>query len=168
MALDDLLTANLRSGVLSVTLLAFLSAGCSNRRVQPRVEEDGPPRRGGTLDVVGLSDVDHLATTSWDLDSAFWLFRTFARTLLTSPTVPVRDDPTKMPPALDLALQLPTRKNGGISTDGLVDTFHLRRGVRWDSSPPTCFGQLTSIGSGCASGLMRIYGNCKSRPRRPT
>jgi peptide/nickel transport system substrate-binding protein len=35
----------------------------------------------------------------------------------------------------DLALEVPSRENGGISADGLTYTFHLRRGVRWDSNP---------------------------------
>ena len=36
----------------------------------------------------------------------------------------------------DLALEVPTPENGGISADGLSYTFHLRRGVLWDSHPP--------------------------------
>ena len=36
----------------------------------------------------------------------------------------------------DLALEVPTPKNGGINADGLIYTFHLRHGVHWSSSPP--------------------------------
>lgn len=34
-------------------------------------------------------------------------------------------------PIPDLAVALPTRANGGVSSDGLTITYHLRRGVRW-------------------------------------
>ena len=34
----------------------------------------------------------------------------------------------------DLAAGLPTTENGGVSTDGAVHTFHLKRGIRF--APP--------------------------------
>lgn len=36
----------------------------------------------------------------------------------------------------DLATQVPTRANGGISADGLTIRYHLRRGVRWPDGAP--------------------------------
>ncbi len=36
----------------------------------------------------------------------------------------------------DLATQVPTLRNGGISSDGKVITIHLRRGVRWADGAP--------------------------------
>src|SRR5262249_38722651 len=36
----------------------------------------------------------------------------------------------------DLAEVLPTTGNGGISEDGLTYTFHLTRGIRWNTTPP--------------------------------
>jgi peptide/nickel transport system substrate-binding protein len=36
----------------------------------------------------------------------------------------------------DLAVQVPTRANGGISEDGLTITYHLRKGVRWQDGAP--------------------------------
>ena len=35
-----------------------------------------------------------------------------------------------------LAVEVPTRANGGISADGLTITYHLRRGVRWQDGVP--------------------------------
>jgi peptide/nickel transport system substrate-binding protein len=115
-------------------LCACLGAGCSDRRAQARTDHSSPPVRGGTLEVVGGGDVDHLATTSAYTYQAMWLLGTFARQLLAYPPAP--DYPTKTRPAPDLALEVPTRENGGISGDGLSYTFHLRRGVRWNTSPP--------------------------------
>jgi len=124
-----------RTGTVLVLLLgACLAAGCSDRRVPARLDESGPPVRGGTLEIVGSSDVDHLATTSAYMISSMWLIETFARQLVAYPSA--SDDAVKTRPAADLALEVPTTENGGISADGLSYTFHLRRGVRWDSSPP--------------------------------
>ena len=128
-----IVTAKVRTAVLLV-LVACLFAGCSDRRVVARGDDSGPPVRGGTLEVVGRSDVDSLLTVS--SNGSIWLFQTFARTLLTYSTVPVRDDATKVHAAPHLAIQVPTTENGGISADGLSYTFHLKRSVRWNSCPP--------------------------------
>jgi len=120
--------------VILVIVCACLGAGCSDRRARSRIDDSGPPVRGGTLEIVGRSDVDHLATTSAGFVPTFWLFRTFTRQLLSYP--PAGDFATKTRPVPDLALEVPARGNAGISADSLMYTFHLRRGVRWDSSPP--------------------------------
>ena len=97
------------------------------------MDDGGPPMRGGTLEVVGASDVDHLATTSAYLVQSWWLTRAFTRQLVTYPSAADFDSSTRL--AADLAVDVPTVENGGISADGLMYTFHLRRGVRWDSQP---------------------------------
>lgn len=121
-------------GLFVVLAGAWLTAGCSDRRVQADAEQAGPPVRGGTLEIVGYSDVDHLATTSSYLASSIWLSSTWARQLLSYPVS--QDFGTATRPAPDLALDVPTRENGGLSPDGLSYTFHLRRGIRWNSRPP--------------------------------
>jgi ABC-type transport system substrate-binding protein len=123
-----------RAVVLVLVGCVCLGSGCSDRRARSRSDDSGSPVRGGTLEIVGRADVDHLATTSGYVTSSWWLFRTFARQLLAYP--PAEDYATKTRPAPDLALEVPTRENGGVSSDGLSYTFHLRRGVRWNSRPP--------------------------------
>ena len=39
-------------------------------------------------------------------------------------------------PYPELATQVPTQINGGVSKDGLTITYHLRRGVRWSDGAP--------------------------------
>jgi peptide/nickel transport system substrate-binding protein len=39
-------------------------------------------------------------------------------------------------PVPELATEVPTTKNGGISADGKTITYHLRRGVRWSDGAP--------------------------------
>ena len=126
----------MHAGLFLLLAVAFLGTACSNRQAVARIDESGPPVRGGTLEVVGLSDVDHWATTSASFASAYWLFSTFARQLLTFPTILAGDNSEIVPLEPDLALEVPTIENGGITADGRVYTFHIRRGVRWNSSPP--------------------------------
>jgi ABC-type transport system substrate-binding protein len=127
----------LQASRLSAILLLLcigLDAGCSSARVRPR-EEAVPPVRGGTLEIVGLSDVDHLATTSAYVAISSWAFlRAFTRTLVTYPASADFGAAIRLAP--DLAIELPSLDNGGISADGLTYTFHLRRGVRWNTTPP--------------------------------
>lgn len=39
-------------------------------------------------------------------------------------------------PYPELATEIPTQRNGGISKDGLTITYHLRKGVRWSDGAP--------------------------------
>ncbi|MFA1546354.1 ABC transporter substrate-binding protein [Actinomadura chokoriensis] len=94
----------------------------------------GRPQSGGTLRVVGSSDVEHLDPASVSSVGAYGLARTFARTLFGTrasndfqETVPVRPD---------VAERLPTRENGGISKDRRTYTVRLREGVQWNTTPP--------------------------------
>ncbi|MBE1532360.1 ABC transporter substrate-binding protein [Actinomadura algeriensis] len=95
---------------------------------------DEPVRDGGTLRVVGSSDVEHLDPASVASVGAYGLVRTFARTLFGTrasngfaATVPVRPD---------VAERIPTRKNGDVSDDRETYTVRLREDVRWNTEPP--------------------------------
>jgi peptide/nickel transport system substrate-binding protein len=116
--------------------IAALCVACGNAH-DPHPgggDEPAAPVRGGTLKVVGNSDVDHLWPGSAYVTGSMWLSEAFARQLVTYP--PSHDYDAKIAIVADLAQELPTRANGGISEDGRVYTFHLRKGVRWNSSPP--------------------------------
>ncbi|HZT13049.1 MAG TPA: ABC transporter substrate-binding protein [Candidatus Baltobacteraceae bacterium] len=39
-------------------------------------------------------------------------------------------------PYPELATEIPTRENGGVSANGLTITYHLRKGVRWSDGAP--------------------------------
>ncbi|WP_433475512.1 ABC transporter substrate-binding protein [Spirillospora sp. CA-142024] len=91
-------------------------------------------RQGGTLRVVGSSDVEHLDPASVSSVGAYGLVRTFARTLFGTrasndfqETVPVRPD---------VAARIPTRENGDVAKNRRTYTVRLREGVRWNTSPP--------------------------------
>ena len=101
------------------------AAGCS------KVENASAPPAGshpGLVRIVGFNSLDsmipELSASIASVDIAqfwgAWLFR-------------VNDKGTLEP---ELALQVPTYENGGISRDGLTITYHLRRGVSWHDGAP--------------------------------
>jgi peptide/nickel transport system substrate-binding protein len=92
------------------------------------------PERGGTLRIIGNSDVDHLSTSSGYYTPSTQLFRGFTRQLVTYPIDP--DYATQATVVADLATSVPTRENGGVSADGKTYTFHMRRRVKWNTQPP--------------------------------
>ena len=130
------LSSRFERGFVVLLAAAALCAGCGDGTVARSSDSDatGPPVRGGTLKVVGNSDVDHLATVSGYITGSMWLTRTFARQLVTYP--PATDFESGITLAPDIARELPTRENGGVSADGRTYTFRLKDGVRWNSSPP--------------------------------
>ncbi|MFB4302790.1 ABC transporter substrate-binding protein [Actinomadura sp. NTSP31] len=89
---------------------------------------------GGTLKVVGSSDVDHLDTSSVYTTWGNMLARQFARTLFGFKAANDFDDAIKVQP--DVAQEIPTAQNGGLSQDGKTYTIKLRTGVLWNTSPP--------------------------------
>lgn len=94
----------------------------------------GRPRDGGTLRIVGSSDVEHLDPASVASVGAYGLARTFARTLFG--TRASNNFPETIPVRPDVAKRIPTRQNGDISNDRRTYTVRLREGVQWNTSPP--------------------------------
>ncbi|GAA3962502.1 ABC transporter substrate-binding protein [Actinomadura viridis] len=101
---------------------------------QPAGIPTGPPREGGTLRIIGSSDVEHLDTASGNSVGAYGLTRTFARPLFGTKASNDFDETVPLQP--DMAAEIPTRENGGVSKDGRTYTVRLREGVRWNTRPP--------------------------------
>ena len=99
------------------------------------------PVYGGTLRVIsnaGPGSLDPVPTYNY---AGYELERGYARQLVTYPTTSPATAPgaawaraTTLVP--DIAAQVPTAANGGVTGNGLVYTYHLRSGVEWNSSPP--------------------------------
>ena len=116
--------------ILSVLTLTLAACGASTNESSTTGAQ---PVLGGTLRLVGSSDVDHLDTASGYYTTTYTLERAFARQLF---SYPASTDVTKAnTPVPDIATELPTKDNGGISADGRTYTIHLRSGVRWNTSP---------------------------------
>lgn len=95
------------------------------------------PRYGGTLRLVGPGGVDHIDTASAYYATSAQILRALSRQLFAYPASADLSDPAaSFTPAPDLAAELPTEENGGISTDRTTYTIRLRDGVRWNSTPP--------------------------------
>ena len=135
-----------RRGAGATALLACLAlaaAGCSSGGGKPGAgtpsggggnqNAAGAPVQGGTLRLLGSGDVDHLDTASAYYTATFTLQRAYTRQLFTYPAS--TDPATAAGVVPDLATELPTTANGGLSADGLTYTVHLRPGVMWNSSP---------------------------------
>lgn len=89
--------------------------------------------QGGTLKVIGASDVDHLDPASGYYVPDQSLYRATVRQLFTYPSTPDMDKATKI--KADLATKVPTTANGGISKDGKTYTIKMRHNAYWNTDP---------------------------------
>jgi peptide/nickel transport system substrate-binding protein len=97
----------------------------------------GTPRYGGTLRLKGPGGVDHIDTASAYYATSAQILRGLSRHLFAYPALDDLSDPEQsFTPAPDLAREIPTEANGGVSADRMTYTIRLREGVLWDSTPP--------------------------------
>ncbi|GID15765.1 peptide ABC transporter substrate-binding protein [Actinocatenispora rupis] len=134
------------AGVSMVGVALLLAAACSGGGTKStttgasgpanraaNVNASGSPTKGGTLKLIGNADVDHLDTAAAYYTTTSTLMRSFTRQLFAYPAS--TNTTTANTPAADVATQVPTKSNGGISSDGKTYTIHIRQGVKWDTSP---------------------------------
>jgi peptide/nickel transport system substrate-binding protein len=127
------------AGLAAAALAAGVLAACSSS--SPAKNASGAPLKGGTLRVIsntGPGSLDPIPTYNF---AGYELERGYARQLLSYPTTSPAtasgaawSRATTLVP--DMATQVPSTTNGGISSNGLTYTYHLRSGVDWNSSPP--------------------------------
>ncbi|MEU5880820.1 ABC transporter substrate-binding protein [Spirillospora sp. NPDC047279] len=115
-------------GMAGAIALAALVAGTLSA-----CEGEAGGQGGGTLRIAGASDPDHIDPASGYTFASIALSRTFARPLFT--TRPSNTFEETVPLRPDVARELPTRENGGVSADGRTYTIRLRDGVMWNTSP---------------------------------
>jgi hypothetical protein len=84
-ALTRIPRPNSACAIVLALLCLSLAVGCADRRSRAPIDEAGLPVRGGTLELVGKSDVRSLSTTSNYWSYTWALFRTFTRQLLAYP-----------------------------------------------------------------------------------
>lgn len=118
------LTAAAGAGVLAVGLTA-----CGGGS-----DGGGSSGGGGTLKVVGSADPDHVDTSSGYSTVSQALSRQYARTLFSFKASNDFQESIKV--RADVAQELPTAGNGGVSADGRTYTIKLRSGVRWNTPTP--------------------------------
>jgi len=116
--------------ILAVTAVSLAACGSGSSTTG---NISGSPVTGGTLKLLGSSDVDHLDPASAYYTAGYTLERTYARQLFSYPAA--TNTTTANTPVPDVATEMPTTANGGISADGKTYTIHLRSGVMWNTSP---------------------------------
>ncbi len=104
------------------------------------------PVSGGTLRIVAASGPEHLDTVPSYYTADYQLTRAFTRQLLSYPTLPYTSTSSAnwvkdTTPTADVATQVPSVANGGITNGGKTYTFHIKPGVDWNTTPPR---QVTS------------------------
>ncbi|WP_225993169.1 ABC transporter substrate-binding protein [Actinomadura rudentiformis] len=114
--------------IVLATLLAGALAACDGE-----AGGDGAGG-GGTLRIVGAADPDHIDPASGYTFASLSLSRMFARPLFHTRSSNTFEETIPLQP--DVARELPTRRNGGISPDGRTYTITLRDGVTWNTRPP--------------------------------
>jgi len=122
----------------AIAATAMLVAGCSGTVSTGSGSSSGSssgttPQRGGTLTMLGQSDIFNLDTVSAYYTVSSMLERMFTRQLF-SYGVPT-GSATPPPVVPDAASTIPTTANGGITDGGKTLTIHLRKGVMWDTTP---------------------------------
>jgi peptide/nickel transport system substrate-binding protein len=90
------------------------------------------PVTGGTLNMLGAGDVDYMDPNISYYSVGYLNLRMWSRQLFTYPADPGSDN-TK--PVADLATDIPTAANGGISADGKTYTIKIRPGAQWNTTP---------------------------------
>ncbi len=103
--------------VMGCTRVATLPAGGRHEWTIPHV-----------LRIADISDPDHLNPYLSEMDLVYFL-----SSLIYSYLIIANADGRLVG---DLATEVPTLRNGGISSDGLTYTYHLRRGVLWQDGTP--------------------------------
>jgi peptide/nickel transport system substrate-binding protein len=98
------------------------------------------PQSGGTLNVVAASGPDHMDPVSAYYTADYEFERIYTRQLVAYPTTPYTSTSgsaweTDVTPVPDVATEVPTVANGGITDNGKVYTFHIKPGVDWDTTP---------------------------------
>jgi peptide/nickel transport system substrate-binding protein len=87
----------------------------------------GAPKYGGTLNMVGVSDVDHMDYDTGYYTTDYQVLRLILRQLYTWPAVPGHTTT----PVPDLATGMPV-----VTNNGLTVSVTIRSGLMWNTSPP--------------------------------
>jgi peptide/nickel transport system substrate-binding protein len=139
------------AGLAAAVLAAGALAACSSSSTSSPAaggssSASSTPVSGGTLHIVAASGPAHLDTVPSYYTTDYQLTHAYTRQLLNYPTLPYTSttDPNwlkDVTPAPDIATEVPSTANGGITNGGKTYTFHIKPGVDWNTSPPR---QVTS------------------------
>ncbi|MFF0344587.1 ABC transporter substrate-binding protein [Kribbella sp. NPDC004875] len=128
--------ARRRLAAFSLAAAASIAlAACSGGGTTPSgsgTSTAGTPVTGGTLNLLGSGDVDYMDPNVSYYSVGYMNLRMWSRQLFTYPADPGKDNTD---PVADLATEIPTTANGGISADGKTYTIKIRPGAKWNTTP---------------------------------
>ncbi|TCC57498.1 ABC transporter substrate-binding protein [Kribbella pittospori] len=121
------------TSLAAVAALVALAA-CSNGGTTPTGSggDTATPVKGGTLNMLGAGDVDYMDPNISYYSVGYLNLRMWSRQLFTYPAEPGGKNTS---PVADLATDIPTTANGGLSADGKTYTIKIRPGAKWGTSP---------------------------------
>jgi peptide/nickel transport system substrate-binding protein len=136
----------LTAAVLAAVGLAACSSSSSTTSPSAPATSTATPVMGGTLNIVAASGPAHLDTVPSYYTTDYQLTHAYTRQLLNYPTVPYVSTGDAgwlktTTPVADIATDVPSLSNGGITNGGKTYTFHIKQGVDWNTTPPR---QVTS------------------------
>jgi peptide/nickel transport system substrate-binding protein len=174
-----LTTSRTRIAVAGLLSTALVTAACTSKSAvtggssapasdgglaSENINATGTPVSGGTLDMLGVGDVDFMDPNVSYYSGGYLGLRLWSRQLVTYPAIAGKAT-TVVP---DLATQLPTVANGGVSKDGLTYKFTIRTGAMWNTTPAR---QVTA--ADMVRGMKRVcnpaqpFGGLPDADRRP-
>jgi peptide/nickel transport system substrate-binding protein len=126
--------------IAAMGLAACSSSPSSTTKAPSTASGGGTPQSGGTLNIVADSGPDHIDTVPAYYTADYELERAYTRQLVAYPTEPYTSTGSagwtaSTTPTADVATEVPTVANGGITDGGRVYTFHIKPGVDWDTTP---------------------------------
>lgn len=123
------------AAVAGTTVLALAMAACGSSGNNNNSSAGGSSGTqavpGGTLNMLGAGDVDYMDPNISYYTVGYTNLRMWTRQLFGYPA----EDGKTTTAEPDLATEIPTTGNGGVSTDGKTYTIKLRPGVMWNTSP---------------------------------
>src|SRR5689334_10603762 len=119
-------SANRRARLLAAALAALVVVAAGVAGSAGGRSTAAAPKKGGTLKLLGSSDIFNLDTVSAYYTVSSLLGRAFTRQLVSYANVPSFTESTKL--VADMATAVPAPGNG-ISADSKTYTFHLKKGV---------------------------------------
>jgi len=130
----------MRYAVVAVAAAAAMGLAACGGSSTTSTTSAGTPVKGGTLKVVAASGPDHFDTVSAYYTADYMYERAYTRQLVAYPYAAPRaigdaawKKATTVAP--DIATQVPTTSNGGITNGGKTYTFHIKPGVDWNTQP---------------------------------
>lgn len=116
------------AGIAALTAFGLLAA-CTGKSSS----SSATPHAGGTLTLGGVGDIDFMDPTAAYNTDTHTEERAWTRQLFSYPAS--KDAKIVSTPVGDVASEVPTEANGGITEGGSTYTIHLRGDVMWNSSP---------------------------------